>query len=712
MTEIVPEDISVDALSEDQAREELARLAAEIARHDSAYYQDDAPEVSDAAYDALRQRNQAIEARFPGLKRPDSPESRIGAKPRDGFAQVTHRAPMLSLSNAFSRDDVEDFVDRVRRFLSLNDGEVVEIMAEPKIDGLSAAIHYRDGDFVLGATRGDGTVGEDVTANLRTVVDLPKKMEGSAPPPYIEIRGEVYMRKDDFAALNAGREEAGLAVYANPRNSASGSLRQIDPAITAQRKLRFFAYSWGSLDDGGPAADIGATQAAFLAHLEDWGFSVNPFAQVCRSVDEVIALYDRVQAERATLPYDIDGVVYKVNRLDWQARLGMVSRAPRWATAHKFPAERAQTVLNEITIQVGRTGALTPVANLEPVTVGGVVVSRATLHNEDEIARKQIREGDTVIIQRAGDVIPQVVEVLLDKRPAGSTPYPYPEICPACGSHAVRPDGEAVRRCTGGLICPAQNEERLKHFVSRNAFDIEGFGSKHVAAFLEDGLIATPADIFRLHTHETDLKTREGWGDQSVDNLFAAIEERRTVPLHRLIYALGIRQVGEATAKLLARQYGSLAAWRAAMEQVALEREAQPDATKPEDIGEAYAELCSVDQIGLNMADDLAAFFGEPHNRTVLDDLTVELTVEDAEAIASESPVAGKTVVFTGTLEMMGRSEAKAGAEALGAKVAGSVSKKTDIVIAGPGAGSKAKKAEELGIEILTEEEWFALIGA
>lgn len=704
--------VPVDELTEQQAQDELARLAADIARHDNAYYQDDAPEVSDAAYDALRQRNQAIEARFPDLKRDDSPEARIGAKPRDGFAQVTHRAPMLSLSNAFSREDVEDFVDRVRRFLSLPEDETIEIVAEPKIDGLSAAVHYRDGAFILGATRGDGTVGEDVTANLRTVVDLPETLKGKAPPPYIEIRGEVYMRKDDFAALNAGREEAGLAVYANPRNSAAGSLRQLDSTITAQRKLRFFAYSWGVLDDGGPAADIGATQADFLAHLEDWGFSVNPFAQVCRSVDEIIALYDEVQAERATLPYDIDGVVYKVNRLDWQARLGMVSRAPRWATAHKFPAERAQTVLNEITIQVGRTGALTPVANLEPVTVGGVVVSRATLHNEDEIARKGIRQGDTVIIQRAGDVIPQVVEVLLDKRPAGSEPYVFPDTCPVCNSHAVRPDGEAIRRCTGGLICAAQNEERLKHFVSRNAFDIEGFGAKHVKAFLEDGLIATPADIFRLHSHEADLKTREGWGDQSVDKLFAAIDERRTVPLHRLIYALGIRQVGDATAKLLARQYGSLAAWRAAMEQIAAERAANPDATKPEDVGEVFDELCNVDQIGFGMADDLAAFFGEPHNLTVLDDLTNELTVEDAEAVASESPVAGKTVVFTGTLETMGRSEAKAKAEALGAKVAGSVSKKTDIVVAGPGAGSKAKKAEELGIEVLSEDAWFALIGA
>lgn len=701
----------VEALTEAEAKAELARLAAELARHDEAYHGSDAPQIDDAEYDALRRRNRAIEERFPALQRADSPEDRVGAKPREGFAQVEHRAPMLSLSNAFSREDVEEFVERVRRFLSLGETEPVEVVAEPKIDGLSAAVHYRNGAFVLGATRGDGAVGEEVTANLRTVVDLPETLAGAAPPHYIEIRGEVYMRGDDFAALNAGREAAGLALYANPRNSAAGSLRQLDPAITAERKLRFFAYSWGVLEDGGATADIGNTQWEFLERLGGWGFSVNPYAMRCSSVDDMMALYDRVQADRAALPYDIDGIVYKVNRLDWQARLGMVSRAPRWAAAHKFPAERAQTVLNEITIQVGRTGALTPVANLEPVTVGGVVVSRATLHNEDEIARRNIREGDTVVIQRAGDVIPQVIEVLPDKRPDDSKAYVFPEACPACGSHAVRPEGEAVRRCTGGLICPAQNVERLKHFVSRNAFDIEGFGSKHVVAFLEDGLIATPADIFRLRDREAELAEREGWGEQSAGNLLAAIEDRRRIPLHRLIYALGIRQVGDSSAKLLARHYGSLGSWRGAMLQVAAERERQPDAAKPEEIGEAFADLCNIDQVGLGMADDLAAFFGEPHNLDALDDLTGELTVENAEAAVAESPVAGKTVVFTGTLEKMGRSEAKARAEALGAKVAGSVSRKTDLVVAGPGAGSKAKRAEELGIEIFTEDEWFALIG-
>ena len=701
--------IPVESLTEAEAKAELARLAAELERHDEAYHGDDAPQIDDAEYDALRRRNQAIETRFPALRRADSPENRVGARLREGFAQVEHRAPMLSLSNAFSREDVEEFVERVRRFLSLGEAEPVEIVAEPKIDGLSAAVHYRSGTFVLGATRGDGAVGEDVTANLRTVVDLPETLKGAAPPPYIEIRGEVYMRGDDFAALNASREAAGLALYANPRNSAAGSLRQIDPSITAERKLRFFAYSWGVREDGGTTADIGETQWDFLELLGGWGFSVNPFATLCRSVDDMIALYDRVENERATLPYDIDGIVYKVNRLDWQVRLGMVSRAPRWATAHKFPAERAQTVLNEITIQVGRTGALTPVANLEPVTVGGVVVSRATLHNEDEIARRNVRNGDTVVIQRAGDVIPQVVEVLLDKRQDDSQPYVFPESCPACGSHAVRPEGEAIRRCTGGLICPAQNVERLKHFVSRNAFDIEGFGSKHVVAFLEDGLIATPADIFCLHSREADLKEREGWGEQSVDNLMAAIEDRRRIPLHRLIYALGIRQVGESSAKLLARHYGSLDSWRDSMLQVAAERERHPEATKPEEIGENFADLCNIDQVGLGMANDLASFFGEPHNLAVLDELSEELDVEDAEAIAAVSPVAGKTVVFTGTLERISRSEAKSRAESLGAKVAGSVSKNTDLVVAGPGAGSKAKRAEELGIKILTEDEWFAL---
>lgn len=701
--------IPVEALTKAEAQAELARLAAELRRHDEAYHRDDAPNIDDAGYDAMRRRNRAIEARFPALQRANSPEDRVGAKPREGFAQVEHRAPMLSLSNAFSREDVEDFVERVRRFLSLDGAEPVEVVAEPKIDGLSAAVHYRDGAFVLGATRGDGAAGEDVTANLRTVADLPDTLKG-APPPYIEIRGEVYMRKDDFAALNAGREAAGLALYANPRNSAAGSLRQIDPAASAERKLHFFAYSWGVLEDGGAAADIGGTQWEFLERLERWGFSVNPFAGLCRSVDAMIALYDRVQAERAALPYDIDGIVYKVNRLDWQARLGTVSRAPRWAAAHKFPAERAQTVLNEITIQVGRTGALTPVANLEPVTVGGVVVSRATLHNEDEIERRKVRNGDTVVIQRAGDVIPQVVEVLLDKRPAGSEPFVFPQTCPACGSHAVRPDGEAIRRCTGGLICPAQNVERLKHFVSRNAFDIEGFGARHVVAFLEDGLIATPADIFRLHDRSAELEEREGWGGQSVENLLAAIEDRRRIPLHRLIYALGIRQVGEASARLLARHYASLDAWRAAMLQAGKERARNPEAGKPADIGEAFADLCSIDQVGPGMADDLAGFFGEPHNLSALDDLAGELDVENAEAVAAVSPVAGKTVVFTGTMERMGRHEAKARAEALGAKVAGSVSKKTDLVVAGPGAGSKAKRAEELGIETLTEDEWFALV--
>lgn len=699
--------IDVDALSEEQAGDELSALAQQIAYHDARYYQKDAPEISDAAYDALRRRNDAIEARFPHLVRTDSPSKRVGARPAEGFAQVTHAVPMLSLGNAFEPADVADFEARVRRFLNLAAGEVVELVAEPKIDGLSASAHYRNGEFVLGATRGDGTTGEDVTRNLATVVDLPRKLSGSTPD-YLEVRGEVYMRRDDFAALNAAREAADQPVYANPRNSAAGSLRQLDAEITKSRKLHFFAYAWGEI-----SAEPEGTYGEFLDRLRGWGFQVNPKSRVCRSVDDALALYDEVAAERADLPYEIDGIVYKVNRLDWQRRLGTVSRAPRWAIAHKFPAEQAQTVLREITIQVGRTGALTPVANLEPITVGGVVVSRATLHNEDEIARKDIREGDTVVIQRAGDVIPQVVEVVLDRRPEDAVPFVLPDHCPVCGSLAVREDGGAVKRCTGGLICPAQLVERLKHFVSRNAFDIEGLGATHVEAFMQDELIKGPADIFRLRDKQEALLVREGWGEQSVAKLIDAIEERRTIGLDRFIYALGIRQIGQATAKLLARHYTSFEKWRAEMTIASAERQANLDEQKkPELVGEHYAALCDIDQIGISVADDLTAFFAEPHNQTVLDDLSGALTIEDVEAPADTgSPVAGKTIVFTGTLETMGRSEAKARAEALGAKVSGSVSKKTDYVVVGAEAGSKAKKAAELGLAILSEQEWVDLIG-
>ncbi len=698
--------IAVDELTAEQAAAELARLAAEIAHHDELYYRKDAPEISDADYDALRRRNEAIEARFPDLVRDDSPSRRVGAKPAEGFAEVRHAVPMLSLGNAFEKQDVHDFEARIRRFLGLGADETVELVAEPKIDGLSATVHFHAGRFVLGATRGDGTVGEDVTRNLATVVDLPQRISGA--PEKLEVRGEVYMRHSDFAALNQQREADGLPLYANPRNSASGSLRQLDPSITASRRLHFFAYSWGEISE--PPGD---TYWHFLERLKGWGFPVNPLARLCRSVDEALALYDEIMANRAQLDYDIDGVVYKVNRLDWQERLGFVSRAPRWAIAHKFPAEQAQTVLEDIVIQVGRTGALTPVAHLTPITVGGVVVSRATLHNEDEIARKDIRVGDTVVIQRAGDVIPQVVAVVPEKRPKDSKPYAFPKVCPCeLKTPTHREPGEAVTRCTGELACPFQQLNRLKHFVSRQAFDIEGLGSKHVEAFRDAGLVETPGDIFRLKDKADTLLDWEGWGEQSVANLLAAIEDRRAIGFDRFIYALGIRQVGEATARLLARRYDTLEAWRDAMEQAAEERNANPDEMKkPELVGEAFAALCAIDGVGFAMADDLVAFFTEPHNIKKLDDLAGELTIRPLEKAASDSPVAGKTVVFTGSLEAMTRQEAKARAESLGAKVSGSVSAKTDIVVAGPGAGSKLKKAADLGVEVMTEEEWLALIG-
>ncbi len=688
----------VEELTVEEAAEELARLAEEIARHDRLYYQQDAPEVSDAEYDALRQRNEAIEARYPELVREDSPSRRVGAAPAAGFAKVRHRLPMLSLSNAFAPEDISEFIARIRRFLNLGDAEV-ELVAEPKIDGLSISLRYEKGRFVQGATRGDGTEGENVTENLRTLDELPQRLPGGAPE-VLEVRGEVYMSRPNFLKLNQDQEAAGGKIFANPRNAAAGGLRQLDPKITAARPLTLFAYALGELS--APVAD---THWDFLARLRDWGFPTNPLARICRGVDEVLAFYDEMLGKRAELPYDIDGIVYKVNRFDWQERLGFVSRAPRWAIAHKFPAEQAQTRLERISIQVGRTGALTPVAELEPITVGGVVVSRATLHNEDEIARKDIREGDKVVVQRAGDVIPQVVAVVREKGRRRKPPYAFPEACPVCGSLAIREPGEAVRRCTGGLICPAQSVERLRHFVSRDAFDIEGLGEKHILAFFEDGLIESPADLFKLRERdaeaETPLEEREGWGSTSAGKLFDAIDARRRIALDRVIYALGIRQVGQATAKLLARNYGTFEAWRAAM--TAAADEASSD----------YADLVNIDQIGPSVAADLIAFFAEPHNSEVVDRLLKEIEIEPLEAPqdVSGSPVAGKTVVFTGTLETMSRSEAKARAETLGAKVAGSVSKKTDYVVVGADAGSKARKAAELEVETLTEDEWLALIG-
>ena len=692
------ESTPVDQLTEAEAAAELARLASEIATHDAAYYQNDAPNISDADYDALRQRNQAIEARFPALVREDSPSQQVGAAPSSGFGKVTHPVPMLSLDNAFSEEDVADFVARVRRFLGLEETETIEIFAEPKIDGLSFSALYEDRVLKVCATRGDGRVGEDITANMKTIAALPQTLPSDAPD-LLEVRGEVFMTKQDFEALNARQTDTGGKVFANPRNAAAGSLRQLDPSITAQRPLSLFAYSWGVAE---PLT--WESQSGYLESLRSWGFPINDRSTLCRSVAEIMAVYDGLIADRAALPYDIDGVVYKVNRLDWQKRLGFVSRAPRWATAHKFPAEQAQTVLEAIDIQVGRTGSLTPVARLKPVTVGGVVVSNATLHNEDEIRRKDVRVGDTVVIQRAGDVIPQVVRVIEEKRPAGAEEFDYPHQCPACGSLAVREADGAVRRCTGGLICPAQAVERLKHFVSRNAFDIEGLGAKNIEAFFADGRIKSPADIFTLAKRDADLEVPlgklEGWGEKSIENLFASIDARRTIPLERFIYALGIRQIGQATARLLAQAYGSLSALREAMGTA-------QDRTSP-----AYADLINIESIGDAVADDLLAFFAEPHNHEALDALAAELTIEDFEAPdTGGSPIAGLTLVFTGTLEVMTRNEAKANAQALGAKVAGSVSAKTDILVAGPGAGSKLKKAEELGVRVMTEDEYLAFIG-
>jgi DNA ligase (NAD+) len=696
--------IAPDALTPVQAKAELKRLAAEIAAHDKRYYQDNAPSVSDAAYDALRQRNTAIEAHFPDLVRPDSPSRRVGAAPAVKFAKVRHAVPMLSLGNVFEDEEVVEFANRVRRFLGLSGDEPLAFTAEPKIDGLSCSLRYEGGHLVNGATRGDGFEGEDVTANVRTISEIPEKLHGNNIPAVCEVRGEIYMSHADFFALNERQAAAGKPVFANPRNSAAGSLRQLDPAITAQRPLKFFAYAWGEMSDMPQDTQFGMLQW-FAAR----GFSVNPITTLTYSVEEMLEVYRKIELLRARLDYDIDGVVYKVDRLDLQKRLGFVSRSPRWATAHKFPAEQATTILHDIDIQVGRTGALTPVARLEPVTVGGVVVTNATLHNEDEIARKDVRIGDTVRIQRAGDVIPQVLGVVLEKRPKPEPePYAFPTVCPVCGSHAVREVNprtgkeDVVRRCTGGLICAAQRVERLKHFASRLAFDIEGLGDKQIELFYERGRIKEPADIFTLARRNRGIKLEEeeGFGELSVRNLFAAIEARRRVPLNRLIFALGIRHVGETNAKLLARHYGSIEALRKG---VAAAAEGQES--------EAYEELNAVEGIGDVVADAIVEFFKEPHNREALDRLLEQVTVEPMEETRRDSPVAGKTVVFTGSLEQMTRDEAKAMAERLGAKVAASVSKKTDYVVAGPGAGSKLDKAREAGVAVLTEDEWFALVG-
>jgi len=718
-------EVAAERLSEREAADELERLAAQIAKHDRAYYQDDAPTISDADYDALRQRNAAIEARFPALIRADSPSKRLGAAPSEKFAKIRHRVPMLSLDNAFEDDDITGFVDRIRRFLGLPADERIAMTAEPKIDGLSSALRYERGRFVLGATRGDGFEGEDVTRNLMTLDDVPKHAPGM--PDVFEVRGEVYMSHADFTAMNERQAAAGKPPFANPRNAAAGSLRQLDPEVTRRRPLRFFAYTWGEV-----SKLPGARQSQVYAALKRWGFPTNPLWRLCDSAEELLAFYHDIERQRAELGYDIDGVVYKVDRLDWQERLGFVSRAPRWAIAHKFPPQQAQTILEDIDIQVGRTGVLTPVAKLKPITVGGVVVSNATLHNEEEIARKDMRIGDTVVVQRAGDVIPQIVRVIVERRRRGAKPYVFPDRCPACGSHAVREvdektrKPEAARRCTGGLICPAQAVERLRHFVSRHAFDIEGLGATYLETLHEEELLKDPADIFRLpaRADEVDRVLKERRAEQSrlraeaagkdtdaaeksaakktkakdegklIQNLMAAIEARRDIALDRFIFALGIRHVGETTARLLARNFRTLEELVKAME------------------GErALEDLDAIGGIGETVAQEIVEFFREPHNREVVARLMKAVRARPLEEVKANSPVSGKTLVFTGTLEKMTRSEAKARAESLGAKVAGSVSAKTDIVVAGPGAGSKLKQAQALGVQVLDEDGWIALIG-
>ncbi len=780
-------DTPVNALSETAARKELERLAREIARHDVLYHGKDAPEISDADYDVLRQRNEAIELRFPTLVRADSPARRVGAAPAAAFGKVRHDVPMLSLGNAFEDADVQGFVERVKRFLNLPADADIAFTAEPKIDGLSISIRYENGALTQAATRGDGAEGEDVTLNVRTIRDVPHRLAGRHVPDLIDIRGEIYLGHDDFRLLNAAQERAGDKPFANPRNAAAGSLRQLDSRITATRPLRFFAYAWGATSTV-PAE----TQTGMIAAFKTWGLPTNPLTRTCRTSDDLLAFYREIGEKRAALGYDIDGVVYKVNRLDLRERLGFVSRSPRWAIAHKFPAEQATTVLQAIEIQVGRTGALTPVAKLQPVTVGGVVVSNATLHNEDEIARKDVRVGDTVVVQRAGDVIPQVVEVVLAKRPPSAAVFKFPQVCPACGSAAVRDEDEsggadAVRRCSGGLVCPAQAKERLKHFVSRNAFDIEGLGDERIEDLYDSGLIMRPADIFTLQARDARslkrLKDKEGYGQRSVEKLFQAIEARRKIGLERVLFALGIRHVGESTAKALAKAFGTFAAFRAAVAAAAVGRPGPhylqlmglkglgpktaealiSYATGPkrpaddlfggaptsfaaltasikgvrgstadvladayidvpafleaarragqEAPGAGYLALASLSDIGDVAASELISFFAEPHNVEAIDDLVKEIEIaafQRPQAVAST--VTGKTVVFTGSLSKLSRNEAKAQAERLGAKVAGSVSKNTDYVIAGEDAGSKLAKARELGITVLTEDEWITLV--
>lgn len=695
-------------LTPEAAAQELERLAHLLTVANIAYHGDDAPHLTDAEYDALKRRNMAIEARFPELKRDDSPTDRVGAPASDGFSKITHAVRMLSLGNAFNDEDVADFNDRILRYLGI-EGQAIAYTAEPKIDGLSLSLRYENGALVYAATRGDGAVGENVTENARTISDIPKTLKGA--PEVVEVRGEVYMSHNDFIDLNTRQIARGGKTFANPRNAAAGSLRQLDAKITADRPLRFFAYAWGDVSE-----PLAQTQFGAITRLAEMGFQTNPLTALCSTVDDLIAHYTMISERRSALGYDIDGVVYKVDDLALQARLGFRSTTPRWAIAHKFPAELAWTRLEAIDIQVGRTGALSPVARLSPVTVGGVVVSNATLHNEDYIAGrdsngnairdgKDIRVGDFVQVYRAGDVIPKIADVDLSKRPDTAKIYEFPTLCPECGSHAIREEGDAVRRCVGGLICPAQAVERLKHFVSRKAFDIEGLGAKQIEMFFDDPTlpIREPADIFTLRARDAQnlskLKNREGWGDKSASNLFDNIDEKRLISFSKCLFGLGIRHVGEAAANLIATHFGSWDAFVVAMD------DAQDSASQ------AYQELLSIDGVGDVMARSLIAAFSDGHERQGINRLVSHLSIQDAAKPKTDgSPVAGKIVVFTGTLERMTRSEAKARAESLGAKVAGSVSAKTDLLVAGPGAGSKAKKAAELGIETIDEDTWLAMI--